>query len=177
MFGSRFTLSIQLSHRPSAADLSSTPPPFVESPRLEWNERIITKNITAGQYWDWENDLYSFQPTAATFKAWRQRYVEAYRRAVEMPSDYERHNGSSELRVNGVPVTRDQLLGPSPAAPAPTIISRFANWSRLGRRVAPAQGSDQQLPMTNLAKAEVVRRFIQINICELRVEMLGATPP
>lgn len=172
MFGSQFTLSVQLSHRPSAADLSSTPPPFNEPPRLEWNERIITKNISAGEYWEWENDLYSFQPNAATFKAWRQRYIEAYRRAVEMPSDYGRHNGSSELRVNGVPVTRDQLLGAPPAAPAATISSRLANWSRFGRRSAPAQASAQPLSMTNLEKAEVVRRFIQTNTCELCVEIL-----
>jgi hypothetical protein len=164
-YGNRFVVTIRLRHEPSAADRSSSPPLFTETPLLEWNEVILFKDLTAHTFWEWEGDLYSYKPGARTFKAWRRRYLEAYERAAGSPTHFDFLNGKSELTVNGVPVTLRQLLETSPAESG---ASRFLS------RIRPAGGAvtTQRLPTNEMEKAAAVRRFIQRNSCELVVEIL-----
>ena len=166
-YGNRFIVTIRLRHEPSVADRSSSPPLFTETPRLEWNEVILFKDLAARTFWEWKGDLYSYKPGAATFKAWRKRYLEAYERAARNPTHFEILNGSSELSVNGSPVTLRQLLE---ASTARTGGSRFI--PRMGQLTLSRSSSAPPLPISEREKAETVRRFIQRNSCELTVEIL-----
>jgi hypothetical protein len=162
-YGNRFVVTIRLRHEPSPADRSSSPPLFAESPRLEWHEVILFKDLAERTFWEWEGDLYSYKPGARTFMAWRRRYLEAYERASRNPTDFEVLNGRSELSVNGVPVSLRQLLEASQSG-----ASRFLS------RIRPRASSSatQHIPTSEIEKADAVRRFIQRNSCELTVEIL-----
>jgi len=130
---------------------------------IEWYESILFKDLAARTYWEWSGDLFAYKPGAATFKAWRKRYLEVYRRAEGNPTLYDFLKGSSELQVNGRPVTRRQLLEPPTTG---TSMSRFIASFGQSKQPVPAA------PTGDVEKSETVRRFIQRNACELTVQIL-----
>jgi hypothetical protein len=136
VFGHQFTVRISMRHTPNPSQHL-----FDDPPSLIWRESITQKEFHSLEFWRWEGDLYGQRPGAATFKAWRQRYVEAYNAAINMPTSRLFLNGSVELvDAAGRPIR----IGPTPGQP---------------------------LPLTDEAKAVYMRRLILKMECVLHIEI------
>jgi hypothetical protein len=134
--GHQFTVRISMRHKPTVPGA-----PLAQSPTLVWQEKITYKDFDTLEYWNWEGDLYALRPGALTFKAWRQRYIEAYNTAAMRPTDRDYLHGAVELEDRaGHPIR----IGPSPG---------------------------KALPTTDADKAVYIQRLIQSMECVLHVEI------
>jgi hypothetical protein len=101
-FGTNFHVHFRLRYTPSLLRDK-----FVETPMLDWHERILIKEHHKGEWWEFETNMYTHNPTSATLGIWLKRYIVAYDAAAGMPSSGK---GSSKLLdKRGQPVSVKDL--------------------------------------------------------------------
>jgi hypothetical protein len=75
---------------------------FVETPKLEWREKIVFIDHDKKERWVFEHNMYSVNPASNTLRVWSSRYFLAYDHARGISSTIR---GSSRLfDKNGNPV-------------------------------------------------------------------------
>lgn len=167
--GHTFSLTVEMRHTPTPREPFSH---YAEMPRIIWREKIVFKDHTSGRFWEWgdvesqsaegnifQGDLYSYRPTAATFAAWRSRYILAYRAAAGQPPIFANAYGSAVLTMNRQPVS---LRAIDHASNPPS--SAFASMRRMIKDPVPAT--------TDEARASAIRAFIHQNDCTLTVTLI-----
>jgi len=90
-FGHNFYADYRLSYKPSTFDS------WVETPRLDWHERIIKLDYATNKWWELEVNYYVVKPQSATYLVWGRRYIEAYNAAAGLTSSVIGLKGSSRL--------------------------------------------------------------------------------
>jgi hypothetical protein len=78
-FGHDFYADYRLVYKPSTFDT------WVETPRLDWHERIIKLEHNTGQWYEVEVNYYLVKPQSNTYLVWSRRYIEAYNAAAGLP--------------------------------------------------------------------------------------------
>ena len=71
-YGHYFIVKFRLKYTPSLFGQ------FIETPRLEWKEKITLVEPDAGTWWEYTGDQFARNPGSATFKPWVNRYLRAY---------------------------------------------------------------------------------------------------
>ena len=95
-FGHNVKVTFRLKYKPSRVGA------FVETPLLEWNEKIIMKEHHKKETWVFETNMYEHNPSSKTLRMWAARYVQAYRSAEGRGALFP---GSARLlREDGQPV-------------------------------------------------------------------------
>ena len=103
-FGTNFRAFFKLRYTPNMFDT------FVETPKLDWHEKIHMKEHHKGEWWEFETNMYTHNPSSNTLMIWTRRYIEAYNAANNLPSDSMNMKGSSKLlNKNGLPVAGREL--------------------------------------------------------------------
>lgn len=104
VFGHNFHVFYSLKYTPSTFGK------FVEPPKLDWHERCIYLDHGAGEWWEFELNLYEIKPQSFTLKPWSRRYIEAYRTAANATNRTDLQFGSVRLLdKNGQPVPIQKL--------------------------------------------------------------------
>ena len=103
-FGTNFRAFYKLRYTPTMFDT------FVETPKLDWHEKIHMKEHHKGEWWEFETNMYTHNPSSNTLMVWTRRYLEAYNNACNLPAGAFNMKGSSKLMdKNGVPVRGKDL--------------------------------------------------------------------
>jgi hypothetical protein len=100
-FGTNFRAHFELRYTPSV------PEKFVETPKLDWHEKIHMKKHHKNEWWEFETNMYTHNPSSNTLMVWTRRYIEAYNSAANLRSTAINMKGSSKLldkRGEAVPV-------------------------------------------------------------------------
>jgi len=101
-FGHNFRVSYKMRYKPSTFDK------FVEPPILDWYEQVKKKDHLAGEWHEYEMNMYALKPQSYTLMVWGRRYVEAYNHAAKLPRGVDKMKGSSMLldkKGNPVPLS------------------------------------------------------------------------
>jgi hypothetical protein len=80
---------------------------FVEPPRLDWHEKICMKEHHKGQWWEFETNMYTHNPSSKTLLVWPSRYVAAY--ASAGGGAWMNKGSAKLLDKQGMPVGLDKL--------------------------------------------------------------------
>jgi hypothetical protein len=97
-FGTNFRAHYKLKYTPTMFDK------FVETPRLDWHEKIHMKEHHKNEWWEFETNMYTHNPASVTLLVWPRRYVEAYHTAAGIPSGVNMKGSSKLLDKRGSPV-------------------------------------------------------------------------
>ena len=114
LYGDNVKVTFLLSYK---AEMSKK---FVESPKLNWHEKIIMVDYAKSQRWVFETNMYEHNPLSNTLKIWPMRYIEAY--------DFAQRHGPNP-GIKGFSKLLDDHQQPVPVA-------------KLGNAMTPAQKAD-----------------------------------
>jgi hypothetical protein len=115
---------------------------FVEPPILDWHEKCMYLDHGAGEWWEFELNLYEIKPQSLTLKPWSRRYIEAYRNAAGTTN-------RSDLQFGNV-----RLLHKSTKQPVPV--------NTLGQNIGNGNPAEQ---------ANAVRSYLKKNGGYLEIEI------
>ncbi len=83
---------------------------FVETPKLDWHEKVIKAELNDGEWHEYELNMYTLKPNSKTLEIWSRRYIEAYLKAFGRPTSPAVLKGSSTLLdKSGMPVPGTRL--------------------------------------------------------------------
>ena len=105
-FGTNWYVTYRIKYTPSTFG------PFVEPPKMAWDEVILYADYAKGEYWDFSGNFYVQKPDSPTMAVWAQRYFRAYLNAHNMPftGSFGQAKGHSKLfDKNGVAVPGSAL--------------------------------------------------------------------
>lgn len=102
LYGTNVKVTFRLRYRPSTFGK------FVETPKLDWHEKFMMKEHNAGEWWQFEDNMYEHNPCSNTLKIWPGRYVYAYKSAMGRP-DGSVKGSVTLLTANNAPVAKTAL--------------------------------------------------------------------
>ena len=105
-FGTEWFVTFTLKYTPSTFG------PFVEPPKMAWDETIMFNDYVKNERWEFSGNFYTQKPDSPTMAVWAQRYFRAYLHAHNQPfwNSFGTQKGHSKLfDLQGTPVKASVL--------------------------------------------------------------------